>query len=166
MYYFITFHFETKYPRMNEVLLQIRYSVSIIAGGSAWWTYGLAISTRSIDQGSIVSQRGISTRSIPRSIASSSGTLMRLIELVGMDLSRGSIIIWRIGSNVNWRMGEEDSEIKGTERAKGKREAQRETSRNANCTHSLYLKKISLIYAKFGKIFDINENHPFTIAIL
>lgn len=77
-------------------------------------------------------------RSIPRSTASSSETSMRLIELAGTDLSRGSIIIWQIGNDVNWRrMGGEGSEIKGTD--KGRR-AKRNATRNRGMriVHSLY----------------------------
>lgn len=63
---------------------------------------------------------------------------MRSIELVGADLSRGSIIIWQTGSDVNRRrtgeLGGEGSEMKGIERAKGKEKS----NENANYIHLLY----------------------------
>lgn len=80
---------------------------------------------------------------------------MRSIELVGADSSRGSIIIWQTGSDVNWRRtGGEDSEMKGIKRAKGNenRSEQHHGTRIVH-THSIK-KKTRLIYAKFRKIFD------------
>lgn len=94
------------------------YYMAIIAGDSARWTYGQVISTRSTDRCSIVSPRGTSTRSIPRSTASSNGTLTRSIGSVGADSSRGSIITWQTGSNVNWQ----EERITGRRGSEEKRE--------------------------------------------
>lgn len=80
------------------------YSVFIIAGEPDLRTCGQLTSTRSTGRCSIVSQRGTSTRSTPRSTASSSGTSTRSIGSAGTDSSRGSIITWRTGSSdVKWR---------------------------------------------------------------
>jgi len=64
--------------------------------------YGLVILTKSIDRSSTISQRETSTRSIRHLTVSLNGISTRSIELVGVDSSKGSIIIWQTG-NVNWR---------------------------------------------------------------